>query len=198
MAPQPRRARRARRRPRLRSGVPGRRPTFRDYQEGLLLGKRFGINVTEDDALFLGFTALQALISPDTARDRVRMVPAILERSVPNTEVTRARLGRLLAGIARLTEAGSVLLTVPDYDLLAHIRDAARDSLDPLSRKPRPLEEEDLAAAAFVFWHGAMRIIRDLKVHPDPKVRSAIATLGRAGDLLDVDRELAPPHRRKS
>jgi hypothetical protein len=156
------------------------------------VGRKLGIHVTEDDAIFLGFTALQALISPETARDRIRLVPSILERSVPDTEVTRRKLGRLLAGVARLADAGAVLLTTEDYDVLAQFRTAAEDSIRTLTRPGTPLTEEDLATSAFIFWHGAMRIIRDLKVHPDPKVRRAMVTLATAGDLIDVDRKLPP------
>jgi hypothetical protein len=182
---------RSRRRARPPASALARRPAAGwTVSDGLVFGRKLGINVTEDDAIFLGFTALQALISPESARDRIRLVSSILERSVPDTQLTRRKLGRLLEGVSALSEAGAVLLTIEGYDILAEIRRAADDALSPMTRKGRPLSEEDLATAAFVFWHGAMRIIRDLKAHPDPRVRSAMRTLARAGDLLDPSQKL--------
>lgn len=148
------------------------------------------IRFTEEDTEYILFSFLSAVQDPSSVKDRLRNIPLLLDRILPDTEATRRRMARLLLGIEVLSHALRVLLTIDDLDILFEIKSAVSDSI----REAFPLEKPTPRNASSIFAKTIalrLEVLQSrLQEARNPAIQSALNVFEHSDQLLDPRRPL--------
>lgn len=170
----------ARKKPKAGSARPGGRLSA---PNPLLNGLAIRFTNEDKDYIFLSF--LNAIQDPSTVNDRVRNIPLLLERILPDTETTRRRMARLLQGLEILSHALRVLLTIDDLDLVSELKGAISDSI----REAFPLDEPAPRDASTIFAKALAQRLEGLQSRlqraRNPAIQSALNVFAHMEQLLD-------------
>jgi hypothetical protein len=114
----------------------------------------------------------------------------VLERMLPDTELTRRRLNRLLRGLEIVSAAFRVLLTIDDLDLLGELKKAVSDSIrEVLPEKQQPPRDagEQLSKSLSRRLEAIQSRLIEAK---NPRIQSAMNVLSHLDELLNLDQPL--------
>ena len=76
-----------------------------------------GIHLRGEDVIYALMTFIEVGNDPAAMAAKAPMYRALIERVLPDTELTRHRLARALQGVEEISRATRVLLTLKDLDL---------------------------------------------------------------------------------
>lgn len=144
-----------------------------------------GINVTTDDVQYVFLSIATAAQDPITVIDRLRHLPLLLDRTIPDTELARRRVSRFLQGLEIISRAVRVLLTIDDMDLLGEIKAAVVESIrEAIPEGERPPDDWSDNLTNSLSRH-LERLQSRLRGASNPSIQTAINVLSHGGELLD-------------
>ena len=154
------------------------------------LSKGLGIDFGPEDVQYVLFSLLQAAEKPDSLREKIRLIPLIVDKTLPNTELTRFRAARLLDGLQIIARALSNILTIEDYDVLLEFKRAVHDAFDPITSKTEPPSEADVGRAFDVLNTRLKAIAHRIQDDKSPRIIFAVESLSHLDKVLDLRSEL--------
>jgi hypothetical protein len=163
-----------------------RRTTAVDGKELARIGADLGLVFTPEDVFYLMFTGVEAIQSRPALARRAALYASLLDRVIPDTELTRRRVARLLMGLEAVSYALRVLLTIDDVDLLKGAKTALTSALDEVAKSGGRSGETGTNAEFDQIVGRLNELFQKVKNHPDPQVQNALAVLSNLDALLDV------------
>lgn len=155
--------------------------------------QRFGIHFSDEDFEYFLLSMVEISEDPEAIVRRIRLLPHLLDRIMPETEVTRKTSARLLFGIERIVNALRKILEIEDYDILGEIKNMLKDAIQEEMPDREELKSEELEEISGHILErisgGFASILFRLQMHEDPEIRKAVETLCTIPQLLDIGDE---------
>ena len=96
--------------------------------------KKLGINIEREDAAYFMYMILFAINNPDEAKVKIKLFSHLLDKMIPDVELTRIRTARFLFAIENLCFAIRNILEIEDFNILKEIKIIAKEYLNQFEK----------------------------------------------------------------
>jgi hypothetical protein len=148
-----------------------------------------GIDIGDEDKEYFFLAMIDVAMSPKSIYNRLRVMPELLDRAVPDTNLTRKRIARLLLGFELLFYAARKMVEAENIDILMELKTLLREAVDDSLPETGEITEEDLEGFKKCLTEKAEELGNRIKSSGDPDISEAVDILTSLPPIFDLEKE---------
>jgi len=152
-----------------------------DKPEEDSLIENLGIYFEGEDFAYILYLISSYATNPGSVKEKISLISQLIDKIIPDEELTRIRSARLLFAIEKLSYAIRKVLEIEDFNIILEIKHISKEYLETFESNP---EKASVIATARLD-----ELITKIKAHPSVEVKNAVNILKNIDELMDITKE---------
>ena len=152
-----------------------------DNAEGEII-KKLGINIEQEDATYFLHMISIAFNNPDDAKEKIKFFSYVLDRIIPDEELTRIRSARFLFALENICFAFRKILEIEEFNIISELKSIAKEYFIQF-------EKDTDVAADKMLQSRIDDLIKKIKDNESIDVKTAINIIQNLNILFNIEKE---------
>ena len=151
-----------------------------DNAEGEII-KKLGINIEQEDATYFLHIISIAFNNPDDAKEKIKFFSYVLDRIIPDEELTRIRSARFLFALENICFAFRKILEIEEFNIISELKSIAKEYFIQI--------EKDAEVADKMLQSRIGDLIKKIEDNESIDVKTAINIIQNLNILFNIEKE---------
>ncbi len=150
-------------------------------EEEINLIESLGLDIGMKDTLYILYIIKMGLNNPKKVKKKIKTFSYLIDKMIPDDELTKERMARLLFGVEKISYAFRSLLEIDDFNIITEIKKIAKEMLELYEKNPEDVEK--------IFQERKEELLSKIKNCKSIDVQTSIKILENLDILFNIEME---------